>query len=56
MARVSAEPIGVKSLPEKSLLLRFPIQATPSKCFRITMDHDFVIEACWRNKLKDRPN
>jgi hypothetical protein len=27
MARVSAELIGVKSVPEKSLLLRFPIQA-----------------------------
>jgi hypothetical protein len=27
MARVPAEPIGVMSLPEKNLLLRFPIQA-----------------------------
>lgn len=41
MARVSAGQIGVMSLPEKNLLLRFPIEVRyPEGIY-----HDFVIGA-----------
>jgi hypothetical protein len=56
MGRVSAGLIGVMSLAEKNRLLRSPIQTRASNASGKQMDHDFVIDACWRNKLKDRPN
>jgi hypothetical protein len=45
MARVSGEPIGVMSLSEKSLLLRFPVLSRHPNASGTTIDHDFVIEA-----------
>jgi hypothetical protein len=44
------EPSGEKSAVATS------DPGTPSNASRKTKDHDFVIDACWRNKLKDRPN
>jgi hypothetical protein len=44
------EPSGEKSA------VAIPDRGTAIQCFQKSMDHDFVIEACRRNKLKDRPN
>jgi hypothetical protein len=43
------------SLPQENLLLRFPIQSRHPGLPE-AVNHDFVIDATWRNKLKDRPN
>jgi hypothetical protein len=51
-ARVSAEPIGVMSLSEKNLLLRFPNQARHQNA---SGNNSSRLRE-WRNKLKNRSN
>jgi hypothetical protein len=54
MRRVSAEPIGVMSLPVREAGVAIPGAGCDDPSGSI--DHDFVIDASWRNKLIDRPN
>jgi RNA polymerase sigma factor (sigma-70 family) len=53
---VSAEPIDVMSHPERNSQSRFLKPGYDGLKAAGSLDHDFVIGGCRRNKLKDRPN